>query len=72
MLLWWYKLTQSIRGRPLIRRPVIRIDHLYESNSLDPNHSYLYAVVQKQTAYKDRPLIRIKLDRSEVILTSVR
>ena len=39
----------------LIKRSVIRIDRLYESNSLGPNHSYLYAIVQKQTAYRNPP-----------------
>ena len=54
-------LKHEIQCRPLIRRPVIRIDRLYESNSLGPNHSYIYTVVQKQTAYKNRPLIKPRL-----------
>ena len=47
----------EVQCRPLIRRPPIRIDRLYESNLLGLNHSYLYAVVQKQTAYKNRRIM---------------
>ena len=37
---------------------------------MGPNHTYLYAVVQKQTAYKNRPLISMKIGRPEVFVIS--
>ena len=55
---------------PLIRRPFIRIDRLYEFNLLGPIHTYLYTAVQKQTAYENRPLIRIRFGRPELIVIS--